>query len=382
MGEASASSPTSSAERSSVAGVRVIPNAAWSVLPQHPGPHRVLLLLWQFSGWRPEVDEPAFAWPSIDTLAERLAIRPRAVRDALAKLRELGYVREAREHRLARGRRDEREGWRLFESPAAAEDFDREQAAASQMELFAGAPGEAVDNLCTTEHAATDLPAQVSTERAQVRTKPCAGEHEIGPGEHRSKDRDGVELVIASVVNVGAPEHDDDDAAKIWRDYEAQRVAMLGGTLRDGPPPASLRTLIDSHGAPAVAAYATRAIELAAAAVARGRSSAPNRVAERSDGREWHPGRLAAVMAWREPDTPAVAAAPIVVPRAMPPPDPVVDGERVTRFELDAWREGGADAVRALRAAPTLTGESAERLLRQAGWMQQRPQHAAGDGER
>lgn len=317
----------------------MIPDSAWGVLPQHPGPNRLLLLLWQFSGWRPGADEPPFAWPSIDTLAGRLKVRARTVREAIAKLVELGYIRDAREHRVAAGRRDEREGWRLFEDPADAAAFDAEAAAVAQLDLFAGSAAP-VDNSVDTEPSATDEPAQVRTISAQVRTDSCAGAPEIGAGAPTTKEGAGVELIFERPLSEGPP--NDDDASRIWSTYEADRARMLPSSPRPrtGPPPLALRALIAEIGIAAVELYARRSLELAADAVARDRQCAATLVLARADGHEWHPKRVAAVAAY--PDPPAAASAP----RPPPPPDPVVDGEPVAIWELAAWREGGAEAVR------------------------------------
>ena len=322
----------------------MIPDSAWGALPQHPGPNRLLLLLWQFSGWKPGGDPP-FAWPSVDTLACRLRLRARTVREGLEKLRELGYIRPAVECRIANGRRDEREGWRLFEDPADAAAFDIEAAAQSQLDLFAGSAAH-VDNSVDGEAAATDGAAQVRTESAQVRTSDGAGAPKIGAGApNHPYSGAGVELASELVVSVGPPP-DDDDASRIWSTYEADRARMLPSSSppRTGPPPLALRALIAEIGLPRVEAYARRSLELAADAVARDRLCAATLVLARHDGREWHVARVEAVERYHE-----TARSVELVPRPPPPPDPLVDGARVDLHEREAYERGGDDAVRAQR---------------------------------
>lgn len=314
----------------------MIPDSIWWALPKHPGPHRVLLLLWQYAG----KESPAFAWPSVETLAARLRIQPRPIREALAKLEELDLVRPALEVRFANGKRSERVGWRLFETTEECEAYDRARALDPQLDLFAGAPcGQPVED----EPVDAEPAGQVSTNAGQVALNIGPGGPEIGPGGPHTKEGSFMDRSVDLVVNVGAPEHDD-DAARIWTRYERHRVQLLGGIVRDGPPPATLRALIASHGAVVVEAYAVRSLELAAAARARGRHCAAELVAARSDGREWHPARLQAVASWEEPaneDSPPR--------RAAAPPDPRVDGARVDLLEREAYERGGEEAVRAQR---------------------------------
>ncbi len=356
----------------------MIPDSAWGALPQHPGPHRLLLLLWQFSGWRPGGDPP-FAWPSVDTLACRLRVKARAVRDALAKLRELGYVREAQEVRVAAGRQDVREGWRLFDDPAEAAAFDAERAAVAQLDLFAGAPST-VYNSVDNEPAATDGRAQVGTERAQVGTDPCAGGHKIGPGAHdASLYGAGVELVSELVVSEGPADQaddDDDDVLRTWNAAEAERVRLLGGRPAQPDPPPEYIAAAQRWGPERLGRAAIDGIRLAADARARGRHVAPDLVAACTNARAWTPRRIEAIEARMESLGGVIACAAEDIPRSHAPPDPAVDGERVTHFELDAWHSGGADAVRAQRAAPTLTPGAAARMLRDgAPWLR-----IAGEG--
>jgi hypothetical protein len=288
------------------------------------GQHRVLLALWDHAhGWRTGSGD-WFVWPAVGTIATVFGLTDDAVRRCLRELTARGWIRP--------DVNDGRRGWWLRETPTVDPP---------QLELFASVPSEpaAVDNLG------------------------------MAPDNHRA-ERDGCTDNHRATSSIGtgrtvgtAREHD--DAVRIWSLYEEFRVRLLGGTMRDGPPPASLRALITSHGAADVEAYARRAVELAASAVARGRSSAADRVAERSDGREWHPTRFAAVLAWREPDVPAA----VTLRRGPPLPAPAVDGERVTLHEGEAYERGGEEGVREHRRELARTNDTGAGVAHIEGWL-------------
>lgn len=189
-----------------------------------------------------------------------------------------------------------------------------------QLELFAAIPDEA--------SAVDNLGMKPTNHRAR---------RDGSSDNHRVATSTGTERTVSERAA------HDDDALRVWLIYESERARLLGGTARTGAPPLALRALIAEIGVERVEGYTRRSLELAASAVARGRSCAADLIAARSDGREWHLARVEAVERWREPEP------LVVVPSSPPPPDPVVDGRRVTRFELDAWESGGEQAVREQR---------------------------------
>lgn len=284
----------------------------WGKQAVGPGQHRVLMALWDHAhGWR-EGDGDWFVWPAIGRIAARFGLTDDAVRRCLRELAARGWLRSD----TSEGNR----GWWLHVQP-------REDS--PQLELFASVPGEpaAVDNLCTIDRAEP---------------------HNHRAGRDGSLDNHRVASSTGTFGTVSEPragEHDD-DAARIWLAYEADRARMLGGTPRTGPPPLALRALIAEIGLPRVETYARRALELAADARARGRTCAATLELARADGREWHVLRVEAVE--RFPDPPRELA---LLPRPAPPPDPIVDGVSLSRFERESWDRGGEEAVRAQRAA-------------------------------
>lgn len=290
-----------------------------------PGLKCVLLALWDFSRWKPGTDARPFVWPSRETLASKLGVRRSALDRSIRLLEAEGWI--------VPGVEGEHEGWTLLPEP---------ERAAPQLDLFAG--DEAVDNSCTA-NAPTP---KVRRESAEGSAEPS------------------LSLPYELYVNRIEPAADDDDGtARLWTSYERRRVELLGGNVREGSAPASLRALIAAKGLAAVEAYATRALELAREAVSRDRQCAATLVLARSDGHEWHPKRFDAVA--RYPDPPR---APVLVPKPPPPPDPVVDGQRVTLHEREAYERGGDAAVQALRAQPELTHDAAARILREgAPWL-------------
>ncbi len=277
-----------------------------------PGQKCVLLALWDFSGWRPGGDPRPFVWPSRDTLAAKLSLSRSSVDRSLRLLEADGWIVAETD--------GEREGWRLVPEP---------ERSAPQLDLFAADP---VDNLGMAEPESSNV-APSPRNVAPKSTQPCAS---LPFEQHERHERAA----------------DDDDAARLWSTYEADRARMLPSSPlpRTGAPPLAMRALIAELGLPRVEAYARRSLELAADAVARDRQCAATLVLARADGREWHPKRVEAVE--RFPDPPREAPPP----RPPPPPAPVVDGEPVAIWEREAWREGGEEAVRRSR------GTDADRL--------------------
>lgn len=141
-----------------------------------------------------------------------------------------------------------------------------------------------------------------------------------------------------------------DEGVAIFRAYEQRRIAKLGDRYpKRETPPMTLWNLWRELGGNTAAwrkveAYGKRAIDIAAKAVESGHEKAGQWVKLRADGGEWAKARYDAVMAWQG------AAAEPHRPSAPPPPDPVVDGERVSLLEIEAWDSGGEAAVRKRRA--------------------------------
>ena len=272
----------------------MIPSTIWnasgiSAQPLGSGPHRVLMNLWDYAHKWQQGDAEAFVWPSVDTLAARIGIGVRAVYASLATLEAEGCIRRARD--AARGVI----GWVLSAVRAAAVacvELEHEPELDDAQLAFAWALDEV-----KPEPSSTPVP-----ECTPVHCRP-------------------VDLCTATSTeqNLNVV-RDDDDAGRIWSGYEAHRIRALASSgaraTRTGPAPKALRNLHASLGGTPdawqrIEAYGRRSIELAALAVAQGRTSAPMLVACRADGREWSRDRFDAVMAWGNARTSAPAAPPM-----------------------------------------------------------------------
>jgi hypothetical protein len=333
----------------------VIHDNAWrapavGVDPVGPAPARLLLALWDHAwDWRPGA-APPFVFPGVEALGMKLGIGRTAVYRALAELRDAGWIREDSQ--------DGRAGWTLALMPKCARAVEEETHDEMQLgfawptqeeiEMPANNTPKPVDNVCTDHDAeAASIP--------DVGNPPSARRDSLLSRKHASNHpRSGR-------GSTSSPPPD--EGVRIFRDYERRRVAKLGDryTLRTTPP-MTLWNLWRELGGNAAAwklveAYGKRAIDIAAKAVEAGHEKADQWVKLRADGGEWSKARYDAVMAWQG------AAAEPHKPTPPPAPDPVVDGERVTLLEREAWESGGADAVRRQRAEAL----SSERLGELAG---------------
>lgn len=332
----------------------MIPAAAWrapSIGPKiGPGPHRLLLALWDHDHrWRPG-HGTGFAFPSHDALAAKLGVARSTVYRGLVELERAGWIRAGRSPELGR------QGWHLLTEPTAQRDALPEAATAGAGEQLALTWG------------ADDEPAAKNTSAAPSLPPPPASDPNL-----RIVASEGSESPPLQGTEV---KHHDDDASRIWARYERERVAQLGAygaaPLRSGPPPRAMHALAASLGGDwsAVERYGLTAIELAAAWCARGLDLAAPAVAWRADGLEWTRKRYDRTMAKADASRGAVLPAAPMRRIEIPAADPTVDGERVDRFERDAWESGGADAVRAMRAAAMDAGalaNAAAGFLRQLG---------------
>lgn len=339
----------------------MIPATAWrasSIGPTRlgPGAHRVLLALWDHAhGWRPGDGEwPVY--PSVAALASKLGVGTRAVYGCLTTLEATGWIRPSWIAEV------KRHGWLLSTmpvqpKPAAPEAVGDAPAPIDARQLglpwsdndVSDAANEPVDNVCTT----ASTPA-IAGDRS--RRPPCKNV--------RSASSTGTEINRSS---------GDDDASRIWVAYEAARVKALGSfgasPARQGPPPASMRALAAKLGGGAegwarVEAYGRRAITLALETCRDGGNWADRGVRCREDGGEWSTKRYDAVMRWKSQTRAPMAARPITVEI-----DNVVDGERVSLHEREAWAAGGEVAVRQLRGSLL----APERMAEQASaWLFQR----------
>lgn len=315
----------------------MISTAAWSASDRSkwgkqavgPGIHRVLLALWNHAHDWAEGEGIAewFVWPSVSTIGARFGLGDDAVRRCLRELAARGWLRPDTNE----GRR----GWWLRADPTPA---------APQLELFAAD---------VTEPTAVDAPT-VAPEVAPPVDNLCTdgGNHRAARDEPSRPARQTIALLLSTGTELNVSEArasargpDDDDVQRVWSTYETERVRVLGGTVREGPAPLALRVLVAELGLPAVERYAARSLVLAADAVKRGRDCAATLVIARSDGHEWHPRRVDAVARFPDPPAPLQIAS-----RPPPAPDPVVDGERVTLHEREAYEFGGDEGVRAQRA--------------------------------
>lgn len=326
----------------------MISEQAWSASSVGPGPHRVLLALWDYAhGWRPG-DEAWPVWPSPEALAAKLNVSRSTVYRGLTELERAGWIRRAQ--------CEGGPGWLLLLAPEVEQRADRpspdDAASAEQLGFHWADP--IADRLAS--ESANDAPsvcapptvAAVDNSQATAATAPPR-RPKVRTATLRRPDSPPLqEQKLNSSAN-------DDDASRIWSRYEDERVRLLGGKRRATEPPIGLRLLWRELGGNQAAwaeveRYGLRALELAAAAKAAGREIWPQLVACRADGREWTRKRYDAVCAWQ--------GAAVDGPKASapPPPSPIVDGVRVDRFELDAWDSGGAEAVRKQRAQ-ALSGE-------------------------
>lgn len=333
-------------------GCAVTP-AACCAAPVCTGAKSVLMHLWKYaSKWYPG-DGPRFVWPSVGRLAAELGRKLRGVYANLATLEAAGWI--------VRDWDDQgHKGWTL--NPIAV------PAAAPEMQLgFAwddGPPPEPANS----DAAAGDLRAEIGRLVGDLRAPVCCAEpveriDRVAP--ECNSDCTGVQLPKRKEEPMNNQPPQDtagQDSLRVFRAYESHRVATLGGMEARRFAPPGLLALWKELGGNAkawklVEAYGRRAIDLAAKSVEAGHEKSATFVKCRSDGQEWASSRYKAVMAWQG------AAAEPCRPTPPPPPDPIVDGERVHLLEREAWDSGGADAVRQQRAAAL----SSERLGELAG---------------
>jgi hypothetical protein len=303
------------------------------------GAKAVLLGLWTYAGrWFPG-DGSRFVWPSVETLAAKLGRKVRGVYASLTRLVREGWIARAWDER---GRR----GWDLHPVPVVPVVDDEpvqlgfawdDEAPAVDAVHSGGQPVEREVRVCTPlRRPCTALQSSSST----------------GSNHEQSSPHD-------------------DDASRIWSAYEAKRIAEIGGRPHRGcNPPEAMQVLAAELGGGAdgwlaVERYGNRAIELAAKAKAAGYERWPWLVTLRADGFEWSKKRYDATMNYQGPSVDGVK------PSAPPPPDPIVDGIPIDRFEREAWDSGGADAVRASRgaklSAESVTASVAELFARMRG---------------
>lgn len=323
----------------------MLPDPIWRA-QLNPGPHRILLALWDYAGWRPGCgDTWAFVWPSVETIASKLGTTASTVYRGLAQLRREGWIAQAQEQVKSKGVTTTRAGWRLFLEPKGTDDPDAKRRQwpgdgpeQGEISFPAGAGGDTTAEDPSSENS-EGREGSFATSRQKIRDlrNPIL----TGSGSEPSR-------------NVAAPaKHDDDDEGRIWSEYEEARVRMLGGEHRGvatAPRRAAIRSLIravaDTLGGNRAAAlskvrrYALGSLETTAAAVRGKRDCATRLVAARADGREWSFERYQATMARLTAEQASATT------RREPEPDPLVDGVRVDLHEREVYLGGGDEAVR------------------------------------
>lgn len=320
-------------------GFSVIP-AACAAAPMGSGAKSVLQMLWSYaSKWRPG-DGPRFVWPSVETIADKLGRKIRGVYANLATLEREGWIVRTRDE-LGR------KGWDLHPQPVERAPAEPEVEPDMQLGIAWPEPGDEASNEAPPPCA---QPVEKSSAPAELRDESC------------NPTCTPVQLHPSIGVTMNHQDTAGQDSLRVFRAYEAHRVATLDGPPARTLPPPGLLTLWRELGGnakawKAVEAYGRRAIDIVAGMRDRGDPGWEQRERWRRDGGEWSRARFDAVMAYQG------AAAEPQKPSAPPPPDPVVDGERVTLLEREAWDAGGEAAVRKQRSEAL----SSERLGELAG---------------
>jgi hypothetical protein len=327
----------------------------------HPNTLVLLLLLWDFAG-SPDGDaDGTFVWPSLQTLQDTLGCSRAAVYRRIADLIAAGYIERATRMVTTSHWTAERRGFVLRTRP-------REGKREPPDDGTGYLDGEHEDEAPST--VASDAPADVPSV-ADCNADPASSKPSVSPSEtfssHPARQKSLTyrdshpyqEDQLTPSITTPARAHalqptgqirrqDDDDGARarsVWNAYEIERVEILGGSPHRRATPSELRAIVElkryvterfsftartsADAWSMVERYGREAIKLAAKAVRDDVPIATRLVAARSDGREWSPERLDAVMARVD-----IRPRPQLEPRSTAPPvdvpaEPPMSPERV-----------------------------------------------------